>query len=119
MIWPLICHIFRVYFNDDFNEVITKEYLNTTEEYFLAKPVPLDFSDGKAASEINEWVKSQTNGKIKDIVSEDLDTNTALILINAIHFKGDWEKTFNNASEGDFHISNNNKGTDHVLITNQ
>ena len=91
--------------------------MSTTQEYFLAQPVPLDFSDGKAASQINEWVGNQTNGKIKDVVSEDLDTNTALVLVNAIYFKGEWKRKFNDSVEGDFTTSENKKGTDHVLST--
>ena len=81
--------------------------MNDTQEHFLAKPVPLNFSDGNAGSEINQWVESQTNNKIKDVVSEDLDTNTALVLINAMYFKGQWETKFNDSFEGDFQTSKN------------
>ena len=81
--------------------------MNDTQEHFLAKPVALNFSDGNAGSEINQWVESQTNSKIKDVVSEDLDTNTALVLINAMYFKGQWETKFNDSFEGDFQTSKN------------
>merc|ERR1712038_1826537 len=67
----------RVYYNEAFNDFITKDYLNDTKEHFLAEPFPLNFSNGNAGSEINQWVESQTNNKIKGVVSEDLDTNTA------------------------------------------
>jgi len=97
----------RVYYNEAFNDFITKDYLNDTKEHFLAEPFPLNFSNGNAGSEINQWVESQTNNKIKDVVSEDLDTNTALVLINAMYFKGQWETKFNDTFEGDFHTSKN------------
>ena len=82
--------------------------MNDTKEHFLAEPFPLNFSNGNAGSKINKWVESQTNNKIKDVVSEDLDTNTALVLINAMYFKGKWETEFNDAVEGDFQTSTNN-----------
>ena len=81
--------------------------MNDTREHFLAEPVSLNFSSGNAGSEINQWVESKTNNKIKDVVSEDLDTNTALVLINAMYFKGQWETKFNDTFEGDFHTSEN------------
>ena len=81
--------------------------MNDTQEHFLAKPVPLDFSDGQAACQINKWVRYKTNSKIKYVVSEDLDTDTSLFLINAIYFKGEWETKFNDAVEGDFQTSKN------------
>jgi len=97
----------RLYYNEAFNDFITEDYLNDTEEHFLAEPFPLNFSNGNAGSKINKWVESQTNNKIKDVVSEDLDTNTALVLINAMYFKGEWETRFNDAVEGDFKTSKN------------
>ena len=81
--------------------------MNDTQENFLAQPFPLNFSSGNAGSKINQWVESQTNSKIKDVVSEDLDTNTALVLINAMYFKGQWATKFNDSFEGDFQTSKN------------
>jgi len=97
----------RIYYNEAFNDFISDYYLNDTREHFLAQPFPLNFSSGNAGSEINKWVKSQTNNKIKDVVSEDLDTNTALVLINAMYFKGQWATKFNDSFEGDFQTSKN------------
>ena len=46
--------------------------------------------------------------KIKDFlfVPDSLDKNTAIILMNAIYFKGQWAKQFNpiDTCERDFHI---------------
>ncbi|XP_049856435.1 leukocyte elastase inhibitor-like isoform X3 [Schistocerca gregaria] len=56
-----------------------------------------DFSQAEtAASVINKWVEQATNGKIKNMVSEDsISPFTKLILINAIYFKAPWKIPFN------------------------
>nr|XP_047932086.1 ovalbumin-related protein X-like [Anser cygnoides] len=44
---------------------------------------------------INSWVEKQTEGRIQDfLVSSSVDLNTALVLINAIYFKGTWKRAF-------------------------
>ena len=50
-------------------------------------------------------MEDQTNSKIKDLIPEDLDPSTVLVLVNAIHFKGDWDLEFNDAVEDDFKVS--------------
>ena len=44
---------------------------------------------------INDWVSSNTNDKIKDLLSPGaLDDTTRLVLVNAIHLKLPWADTF-------------------------
>jgi len=44
---------------------------------------------------INNWVETQTNGKIRDIVpSGFINTNTRLAIANSAYFKGSWEQQF-------------------------
>ncbi len=60
-----------------------------------------------ARQEINGWVSGQTNKKINDLLSPGtLDTNTRMVLVNAIYFKADWEEQFdaNNTSDAPFHL---------------
>ena len=71
----------------------------------MAGPEAVDFSIGEAPGIINKWVEDQTNSKIKDLIPEDLDPSTVLVLVNAIHFKGDWDLEFNDAVEDDFKVS--------------
>lgn len=69
----------------------------------------IDFANSAvAAKEINEWVEDKTNRKIKDLISQDsLSSDTRLVLLNAIYFKGNWKKQFNSqfTSDQPFHIS--------------
>ncbi|XP_041358395.1 leukocyte elastase inhibitor-like [Gigantopelta aegis] len=71
------------------------EFVTKTGKHYKADAVVADFV-GKPLEEkkrINEWVEKQTNGKIKDVIS-DIDPLTRLILINAIYFKGTWKQQF-------------------------
>jgi serpin B len=48
-----------------------------------------------AVSKINEWVTKNTNNRIQNIVNlPDLNTNTKLVISNAVYFKGEWLKAF-------------------------
>ncbi|KAH8312314.1 hypothetical protein KR044_010168, partial [Drosophila immigrans] len=64
---------------------------------FHSEPENIDFAaSSEAAGTINEWVESRTNNLITNLVSPDaLNGNTRLVLINAIHFKGEWVRKFN------------------------
>lgn len=42
---------------------------------------------------INAWVKEKTAGRIEKIL-EQLDPNSACVLLNAVYFKGNWETPF-------------------------
>jgi serpin B len=56
-----------------------------------------DFVHGfeSARLTINDWVDTHTNDKIKDLLPDgSLDTNTRMVLVNAIHLKLPWESAF-------------------------
>ena len=76
-----------------------KEYLSLVRKAFGARITQLDFSDSEAArSRINAWVEDKTTSRIKEIVTPGaLDAMTRLVLVNAIYFKADWTRKFNEA----------------------
>jgi len=58
----------------------------------------LDFFNNSEASRatINKWVEDQTQTRIKDLMPQGSVTPlTAMVLTNAIYFKGAWEQKFN------------------------
>ncbi|XP_017838180.1 serine protease inhibitor 42Dd isoform X2 [Drosophila busckii] len=85
-----------------FNELLSKQFLSGAEN--------VDFSrNAEAAGKINTWVEQQTNHLIKDLVpASALDGFTRLVLVNAIHFKGNWVHEFPaHATRNDkFHLNN-------------
>ena len=86
-------------FNDDF--------LERNRVFFGAEIASLDFDSPQATEIINEWVNTNTNGKIEKIV-EKIDPLTLLFLINAIYFKGNWQDEFDESMTrpGVFHLAN-------------
>ncbi|XP_043921186.1 leukocyte elastase inhibitor-like [Protopterus annectens] len=89
-----------------------QKFLDNTKKFYQAELSRVDFlhQSETARRDINAWVESQTEGKIKDLLPEgSVESDTVLILANAIYFKGTWKKTFEpwNTEEHPFRISKN------------
>ncbi len=82
-------------------------FLERNREFFGAEIGSLNFNDPQAPEIINGWVNTNTNGKIKQIVQR-IDPGTLIFLINAIYFKGNWQKEFDKSAtrDGIFYLSN-------------
>lgn len=64
-----------------------------------------DFSNASAFDAINQWTRQHTNGRIPQVIGPaDAPGPTALVLTNALYFKGNWDKPFKKAdtAAGDF-----------------
>ncbi len=54
--------------------------------------------------EINQWVASRTNDKIRDLIAPGIiDPSTSMVLVNAIYFKGDWLRPFTSENQAQTH----------------
>uniref|UniRef100_A0A4W2GCS9 Serpin B4-like n=1 Tax=Bos indicus x Bos taurus TaxID=30522 RepID=A0A4W2GCS9_BOBOX len=85
----------RLYREKEFR--FLQEYMDNVQKFYLASVESADFKNAAEESRkmINSWVESQTNGKIKDLFPKDsLDSSTALVLVNAVYFKGQWNQKF-------------------------
>jgi serpin B len=73
-----------------------EDFLRVNREYFDAEVTALDFRSPSAAPTINAWVAEKTGGRITEIVDDPIpvDPRLVMFLINAIYFKGDWTKAF-------------------------
>ncbi|XP_022439970.1 serpin B3-like [Delphinapterus leucas] len=79
-------------------------YVDNVEKFYLAGVEPADFVSAAEESRktINSWVESQTNKKIKNLLpSGSVDKSTALVLLNAVYFKGKWHKEFKKEDTGE------------------
>lgn len=56
----------------------------------------VDFAEAAAAAgRINGWASNSTSGLIEDLISEgDVNSMTAMVITNAIYFKGEWALPF-------------------------
>lgn len=68
-------------------------FLNDCHTYFNAEVDSLDFSSPSAVGTINNWVNTETNGKIPTIL-DNIPPEVVMYLINAIYFKGIWTYQF-------------------------
>ncbi|XP_028668333.1 antithrombin-III [Erpetoichthys calabaricus] len=72
-------------------------YQNISEAMYDAKLLPLNFKQNFEAARItiNDWVANKTEKRIQDVLPEGaLDSNTVLVLVNTIYFKGQWKSKF-------------------------
>ncbi|KAL8182583.1 UNVERIFIED_CONTAM: hypothetical protein K2H54_058428 [Gekko kuhli] len=87
-----------------------QQYLRCTKELYGAELERADFqrSPEEGRKKINSWVEGRTNGKIKNVLAPgSVDTSTTLVLVNAIYFKGKWNRGFKkmDTKEATFWIS--------------
>ena len=61
--------------------------------WFDARVERLDFADESAVNRINAWVSEATGDAIPRLVAA-LEPDDALVLANAVHFRGDWTHPF-------------------------
>ena len=85
-----------------------QDFLQRNTQFFGAEISTLDFNAPSASRTMNQWVETNTNGKIKKIVGDEIDADTVLFLINAIYFKGTWQEEFDPSQTRDdpFHLAN-------------
>lgn len=86
-----------------------QEYLDLIASNYGAGILLADFINQfeTVRKEINGWVFDQTQEKIKDLLPEGvLNSNTRMVLVNAIYFKADWLSQFdaNDTYDSPFHL---------------
>jgi len=75
-------------------------YFETIKKYYNAPIEMVDYKNSvereKTRLKINNWVEDKTNKKIKDLLDKSaLDSDTKLVLVNAVYFLAEWQKSFN------------------------
>jgi serine protease inhibitor len=90
-------------------EQLKPEFIRSSKDLFNAEVLNVNFANSNAANIINEWVNQKTNQKIPEIVcQEDLNSDTIVMLLNAIYFNGRWKNSFNKSAtrKADFTLAN-------------
>jgi serpin B len=89
---------------------VLPQFLQTDSTYFHAKIQSIDFNSAASLSTINNWVSTQTNGKIPSIVNQILG-NAEMYLVNAIYFKSTWKESFDpkKTSNQPFYLADNSQ----------
>lgn len=86
------------------------EFLKLNKDNYEAGLNQVDFKNATEESRqtINLWVEQRTENKIRELLGPgSLNSDTRLVLTNAIYFKGDWEKPFKkeDTKDEDFHLT--------------
>ena len=94
----------------ELSEPLLPTFLDLISRQFSGGVNHVDFRhDSESARRtINQWVETQTKGKIRELVPPDgLSAETSLALVNAIFFKGLWAVPFEKAEteEDDFRLA--------------
>uniref|UniRef100_A0A182KGR9 Serpin domain-containing protein n=1 Tax=Anopheles christyi TaxID=43041 RepID=A0A182KGR9_9DIPT len=72
-------------------------FVRLAKDLYQAQIEQVDFKEHPdvARATINHWVNESTRGRIEQILSDDLDASTQMVIANALYFKGTWETFFN------------------------
>lgn len=95
-----------IFYRKDFE--VEKDFVTINKDYYRAEVTPLDFGQQQQSLDIiNGWVSDNTNGKIETILDQ-ITPLQVMFLLNAIYFKGTWQKEFNEegTEELPFHLEN-------------
>jgi len=91
---------------------LMEDLVSDLQDNFKAKIGPMDYTKPKVAADIiNKFVKEKTHEKIMNLISPDsLDTDTKMVLVNALYFKGLWKEYFDQqeTKKHTFHLTNQN-----------
>jgi serine protease inhibitor len=87
---------------------LNSEFSSVNEKFYQASLAPLDFSDPHSAELMNDWASKNTHGKIRTIIQSPIPADTAIVLANAIYFKGTWLNQFDpkQTKPRAFHLAN-------------
>ncbi|XP_047424421.1 leukocyte elastase inhibitor-like isoform X2 [Mugil cephalus] len=89
-----------------------EEFLGKTRKHYNAELEKVDFAGNAEAARlnINSWVEKQTRDKIKNLLASGVvNSMTRMVLVNAIYFKGNWDRQFQESETQDapFRLSKN------------
>ena len=92
---PFMKILNKIYLMKD--NAIEPAYQQVATKYFHSAVDVIDFGKNiEASKSINDWVSANTNNKINDLLSSDaVGYDTKMLLLNVIHFKGEWKYKFN------------------------
>jgi len=101
-----------IWFRDDEGRLkVEKDFLQKNADYYKAAAYKSAF-DSQTLKDINEWVKTNTDGMIDKILDE-INVDAVMYLLNAIVFDAEWETVYNKTDihKGDFTAFDGSKQT--------
>ena len=81
-----------IWFRDDPGFEVNRDFLQTNADYYNAEIRKAAF-DEATRKEINDWVKTNTDGMIPDILDQ-IHPAAVMYLVNALAFGAEWEQQY-------------------------
>ncbi len=107
-----------IWFTDDESFTVNRDFLQTNADYYDADAYKARF-DGTTLKDINNWVKSKTDGMIPEIL-DNIPREAVMYLVNALAFEAEWAEPYKSyqVREGNFTLENGlKKKTDFMYST--
>jgi serine protease inhibitor len=85
---------------------VKQDFMTNVGNWYKAEARSIDITDPNALNTVNSWIADNTHDKITNMLDY-LDPNLAMLLINAIYFKGMWRYQFktSDTSEEPFYLT--------------
>lgn len=85
----------RLWFTEKFTP--KEDFLTLCQKYYKGGTQSIDFENFELArTTMNDWASKETKQKINNLLPEgSIVPLTRLVVMNAVYFKGDWQKAFN------------------------
>jgi len=74
---------------------LKKEFSNLIRNNYKSQINAVNFEDPRVVNRINRWVANETDDKISKLLDETLSSDTIMMILNAVYFKGQWKFPFN------------------------
>ncbi|XP_060117105.1 alpha-1-antitrypsin-like [Heteronotia binoei] len=87
---------------------VQQKFMDEAHDLLQADIVPTNFQNTEEAMKhINSYIEKKTHGKLVDVLN-DLDPETAIVLVNYIFMQGYWQRPFNPmfTEKEDFFVNN-------------
>ncbi|NXL79778.1 A1AT antiproteinase, partial [Leptocoma aspasia] len=98
---------------------LLRNFLDGVTNFYYTEAVSSNFQNPpEAIREINMYVEIKTHGKIVDLIKS-LDSETMMVLINYVFFKGSWERPFNSLNTRDDYFFLDDKNSVKVKMMHQ
>ena len=81
-----------IWFTDNARFTVNEEFLQTNEDYYGADIFEASF-DQSVVKDINDWVRKNTDGMIKQIINN-IPESAVMYLLNAIAFDAEWNTVY-------------------------
>lgn len=105
---------------DEGRITVSRDFLAANKAYYRAQMYQTDFSDPKTVSDINSWVKKNTDGMIEQLL-EQISPYAVMYIINAVCFDAEWDVKYEKSDirDGTFYNADGSSETVEYLCSEE